>query len=238
MSDDLVTHSALAESLGVSDRTLQRLADAYSEVHDPLPRVTPRSRQRLFPQRAVERIRAAHQLMCDVPGMRAADALKVIRDGMTFWYCPANSSETNLPTPVMAELHALHSEITNLQGEVANLRTLLLALLEHGQVPLPGGPLGLRLDGPTDSPSTSQVFPQLPASWPVGLQPNLTRLLSDLQAGYALVEVRGEVVLLTPSGQQVRLVDPRAVAALVKQGWLARDGHSFCLTVPPLSRTQ
>lgn len=72
---------------------------------------------------------------------------------------------------------------------------------------------------------------------PTGLQPGLTHLLSNLDSGYTLAEVRGDVVLLTPSGsgQQARLVEPRMVAILVKQGWLARDGQGFCPTALPLT---
>ncbi|GGL79316.1 hypothetical protein GCM10010840_16480 [Deinococcus aerolatus] len=87
-------------------------------------------------------------------------------------------------------------------------------------------------DASTSTAPTWRSAPPLAAAcpYPAGLEPGLTRLLSDLDAGYTLLNVWGDVVLLTPSGQQVHLVDPGTVAALVKQGWVTQDGQGFGLT--------
>lgn len=52
-----------------------------------------------------------------------------------------------------------------------------------------------------------------------------------------IVSCRSTALPMRINCAYVRLVDPRVVAVLVKQGWLARDGHSFCLTVPPLTES-
>ncbi|CAM4446402.1 hypothetical protein [Deinococcus marmoris] len=231
---EFITSKGLAEHLGVSSRTLQRLADGYSKVHGALPTARPGGRANVFPLIAVERIKAAHLLTRDVPGLRAIQALEALRDGVVFPAHPADSSAHNALVPVMAELSALRAEMTQLRSEVISLQALLRAVV--------GAPEALRLSGdeltltePEESRRVWQTSTQLDVRCKrtASLQPGLLRLISDLEAGYTLLETRGEVVLLTPRGQQVRLVDPRIVAALIKQGWLSRQAGGLQLTASP-----
>lgn len=138
----------------------------------------------------------------------------------------------------MAELHTLRSEVTNLRSELVGVRALLqtMASPQGWSAPL-SGRLELVPDESANTVSIWRNATTMSAACPrpTGLQPGLIHLLSNLDSGYTLAEVQGDVVLLTPSGQQVRLADPRMVATLVKQGWLARDGQGFCPTALPLT---
>ncbi len=234
MSGEFITSKGLAEHLGVSSRTLQRLANAYSQIHGALPTVRPRGRANVFPLIAVERIKAAHLLMRDVPGLRAIQALEALRDGVVFPAHPADASAHNALVPVMTQLNALRAEMSQLRSEVIGLRVLLRAVVGAPEAP------PLSLDDVTSTESEAGVSRgQTTTRQAMGggrsahLQPGLTRLLSDLEAGYTLLETKGEVVLLTPRGQQVRLVDPRMIAALIKQGWLSREACGLQLIVHP-----
>lgn len=137
MNGEFITSKGLAEHLGVSSRTLQRLADAYSQVHGALPTARPRGRANVFSLLAVERIKAAYLLMRDVPGLRAIQAMEALRDGVVSPAHPADSSAHNALVPVIAELSALRAEMTQLRCEVISLQALLRAVV--------GAPEALRL---------------------------------------------------------------------------------------------
>ena len=62
-------------------------------------------------------------------------------------------------------------------------------------------------------------------------QPDAPALRSRI--GDTLLGTRGDVVLLTPNGQQIGLVNPRTVAARVKPGWPVRDGSDLHLNASP-----
>ena len=237
MSVDFVTFKVLAEHLGVPERTLRRLVHAYCAVYGALPRISPTSRQRLFPMIAVERLQAAQQMIRDVPGMSTVDALKALRDGVRVPRHVQGAPDDTLLS-ILAELHTLRADVTDLRSELAEVRALLQLMARQpgwSARPPEGKALGPDASTPTAPPRRSAPPLAAACSRPAGLEPGLTRLLSDLDAGYTLLDVRGDVVLLTPSGQQVRLVDPRMVAALVKQGWITHDGQGFGLTPRPLT---
>lgn len=224
MSGEFITAKGLAEHLGVSSRTLQRLADAYSQVHGALPTARPRGRANVFSLIAVERIKAAQLLMRDVPGLCAVHAFEALRDGIVFPVPSPDASAPNALGLLMTQVSTLRTELTQLRSEVISLRALVRAGIGMPEaLPRSGDQLTLtELEAgvPLGQTTTRQVRSQEQTAH---LHPGLVRLLSDLEAGYTLSEVRGEVVLLTPGGQQVRLVDPRIIAALIKQGGLSRN---------------
>lgn len=226
MSGEFITAKGLAEHLGVSSRTLQRLADAYSQVHGALPTARPRGRANVFSLIAVERIKAAQLLMRDVPGLRAMHAFEALRDGIVFPVHPPDASAPNALGLLMTQVSTLRTELTQLRSEVISLRALVQAEIGAPEaLPRSGEQLTLtetelETGVPLGQTTTRQARSQEQTAY---LHPGLVRLLSDLEAGYTLSEVRGEVVLLTPGGQQVRLVDPRIIAALIKQGGLSRN---------------
>ncbi|GGM21025.1 hypothetical protein GCM10010841_31240 [Deinococcus aerophilus] len=53
--------------------------------------------------------------------------------------------------------------------------------------------------------------------------------------GYTPLGVREAEVLLTSSGQQVRLLDPRPVAALATWDWVTQNDQGFGLSPRPLT---
>lgn len=231
MSGEFITSKGLAEHLGVSSRILQRLADAYSQVYGALPTARPRGRANVFSLIAVERIKAAHLLMRDIPGLCAVHAFEALRDGIVFPVHSPDASAHNALDLLMAQVSALRTELTQLRSEVSSLRALLQAgvgapeALPHSgeQLTLTELEAGVLLGQTT----TRQARSQEQTAY---LHPGSMRLLSDLKAGYTLSEVQGEVVLLTPGGQQVRLVDPRIIATLIKQGGLSRTECGLQLT--------
>ena len=106
-----LTPGALAVRLSVSDRTVRRLADAYSEVYGELPRD-----QRQLPLEAVLRLEEAAVMMQSAPGSSTIEILTALRDGLT----PTRQSHRPAgPVPatpdaldsVMAELRALRAEL-------------------------------------------------------------------------------------------------------------------------------
>ena len=120
-----LTPGALAVRLSVSDRTVRRLADAYSEVYGELPRDQRQHRQ--FPLEAVLRLEAAAVLMHSAPGSSTIEILTALRDGLT----PARLSHRPDVTgpavpdalgPVMAELRALRVELTELRALVVTMQ--------------------------------------------------------------------------------------------------------------------
>lgn len=119
MTSELMTPASLTAKLGVSDRTVRRLAEAYRDVYGPLP--TNNRRHRMFPAVAVERIAAAHQIMRDVPGMSAVDVFRAQRDGVTLTRREDHTLTAQALAPIMVEIRALREE-------VAEVRTLLVAL--------------------------------------------------------------------------------------------------------------
>lgn len=142
----------------------------------------------MFPLIAVERIKAAHLLMRDVPGLHAIHALEALRDDVVFPAHPADSSAHHALVLVMNELSALRAELAQLQSEVSRLQALLWVVVSAPEaLPLSGDEL--TLTEPGAGVPMGQTSPRRAQT--AHLQPSLTRLLSDLEAGYTLSEVRG-----------------------------------------------
>ena len=105
-----LTPGDLAVRLSVSDRTVRRLAEAYSEVYGSLPR--DRRQHQQFPLEAVLRLEQAAVLKQTTPGSSKLETLTALRDGLT----PARQSHRPagpVPAtpdalgPILAELRAL-----------------------------------------------------------------------------------------------------------------------------------
>lgn len=202
MTTDLTTPGDLTAQLGVSDRTVRRLAEAYRDVYGALP--INNRRHRMFPAVAVERITAAHKIMRDVPGMSAVDAFTAHRDGVTIPRREDRTSTADTLAPVLSELRAL-------RAEVAALRSLLVALAP-------------------EQPATALAADTASQDPAAPLQPNDTDLLERLRAGNSILKNQGKLWELDLAGKRLRRLDLRMVEALVKRGMVAASSEGYSLT--------
>ncbi len=125
MSDDVLREAgAAAEAVGVSASGLRRLAPIYEAVHGELPR-KPKSLNRLWPSKAIERLQRARQLV-------EAERYRTISDALTALARGLDADEVELaPTAARANpdvtqkaLEVLTLEVRALRQEVAGLKAL------------------------------------------------------------------------------------------------------------------
>ena len=230
-----LTPGDLAVRLFVSDRTVRRLAEAYSEVYGSLPR--DRRQHQQFPLEAVLRLEQAAVLKQAAPGSSNIEILTALRDGLT----PARQLHRPAgPVPATPDaLGPVLAELRVLRAELAELPALVVAM-QPVQVdePLPTSPLpeqSPELHG-RPQPSTSTVavlaepVPDQPAT-PVPPTPrpelrgNQAELLERLHAGDQLVHRGQQLTELNVNSRRRGTVDDRTVKSLVNSKWLLeRDG--------------
>lgn len=118
-----------AEALGVSPSGLRRLAEIYSRVCGELPR-EPRTRSRIWPERAVSELGAARNLVLRNRSASIREALEALRRGETV---PERRPGGQRPSSELLErmatgLHVLHGELEVVRGELTELRRAVAGL--------------------------------------------------------------------------------------------------------------
>ena len=239
---ETLTPGDLAVRLSVSDRTVRRLAEAYSEVYGELPR--DRRQHRQFSLEAVLRLEEAAVLMQSAPGSSTIEILMALRDGLA----PARQSHRPAATgpvtpdtlgPVMAELRALRAELAELRALVVTLQPV------QAREPLPTSPPPEQSPEPHDQPQASTstavglaepVFdqPEAPVSVAPAPRPELranqAELLERLRAGGQLVHRGQQLTELNVNGSRRGTVDDRTVMSLVNSRWLLEQDRNLHLT--------
>ena len=241
-----LTPGALAVRLSVSDRTVRRLADAYSKVYGQLPRN--RRQHRQFPPEAVLLLDQAAELMRDAPGSSTVEILTALRDGLTSAHHARRPAIlTTSATP--DALGSVMDELRALRTELADLRALVITL-QPSRI-LPTSQLLVQAPEPSDQdqPSTAAVLaepmpdqleaptevnvdpPALVLSREPELQANHAGLLERLNGGGRLVH-RGQQQFeeLNADNTQRGPVDRRTVKSLVNSKRLKEIDGAMRLT--------
>ena len=223
-----LTPGALAVRLSVTDRTVRRLAEAYSEVYGELPR--DQRQHRRFPLEAVLRLEQAAEMMRAAPGSSTVEILTALRDGLTPTrqrHQPAVLATPDVLGPVMEELRVLRAELDELHALVVTLQPSQpseppleptdqhqLSTAGVAAEPMPGPPEVLV--SPVNEPE---------------LRANQAGLLERIRAGGRLVHRGQQVMELNANGGKRRAVHPHTVQSLVTvKGLLVRNGDDLKLT--------
>lgn len=141
MSDDepMLEAGAAAEAVGVSASGLRRLAPIYEQVYDKLPR-KPRSDNRLWPTRAIERLQAARDLVNADLYRTVLEALEAIQRGIeTEETAITPKSPRANPDATQRALEVLTAEVRQLRQEVAGLKALPAPAADREPVELQHG---------------------------------------------------------------------------------------------------
>ncbi|MEX2542873.1 MAG: hypothetical protein WD314_13775 [Trueperaceae bacterium] len=114
-----------AEALGVSPSGLRRLAEIYSGVRGDLPR-DPRTRSRIWPERAVSELGAARRLVLQNRAASIREALEALDRGETVpeRRIGAQRASPQLLERMAEDLHSLHDELELVRVELAEMRSI------------------------------------------------------------------------------------------------------------------
>ena len=253
---EVLTPGDLAVRLSVSDRTVRRLAEAYSKVYGQLPRDARQHRQ--FPLEAVLRLEQAAVLMQTAPGSSNIEILTALRDGLT----PVRQLHRSAVPATPDALAPIMDELRALRAELAELRALVVTM-QPEQAGRPGAPLPtpptLSAVNPASAEPQPELTDQLAVTAPVTvvapvpvqaviqapvppqtellkprrieLRANHLGLLERVRAGGQLICRGQQVIELNADGGRRNLIDPRTINSLVNRNHLLeRKGDNLYLT--------